>query len=126
MSFALTDGAIGSCKTEISEQPILLDEIVIEELLAWHRSAAIPNPETGSLPSDYNFCKTPLWPDSLRTKILQPVARRVGIKKQIGWHTFRRTYSPLLAETGNDEKVVQELMRLEAQHNDGGLYAGGA
>jgi integrase len=39
------------------------------------------------------------------------VARRVGIKKQIGWHTFRRTYSSLLAETGNDVKVVQELMR---------------
>lgn len=44
-------------------------------------------------------------------KILQPVARKVGIKKQIGWHTFRRTYSSLLAETGNDVKVVQELMR---------------
>ena len=53
----------------------------------------------------------PMWPDSLRRKILQPVARKVGIKKQIGWHTFRRTYSSLLAETGNDVKVVQELMR---------------
>jgi integrase len=42
---------------------------------------------------------------------LQPVARKVGIRKQIGWHTFRRTYSSLLAETGNDVKVVQELMR---------------
>ncbi len=48
---------------------------------------------------------------SLRTKILQPTARRVGITKQIGWHTFRRTYSSLLASTGNDVKVVQELMR---------------
>ena len=35
----------------------------------------------------------------------------MGIKKQIGWHTFRRTYSSLLADTGNDMKVVQELMR---------------
>ena len=61
--------------------------------------------------SDYNFGKTPLWPDSLRTKILQPTARRVGIKKQISWHTFRRTYSSLLAATGDDVKVVQELMR---------------
>jgi hypothetical protein len=50
-------------------------------------------------------------PDSLRRKILQPVERKVGIKKQIGWHTFRRTYSSSLAETGNDVKVVQELMR---------------
>jgi len=36
---------------------------------------------------------------------------RVGITKKIGWHTFRRTYSSLLAATGDDVKVVQELMR---------------
>jgi integrase len=106
-----SDGAIGPCKTEISEQPVPLDEIVIEELLAWHPVCGYPEPGDWVFASDYNFGKTPLWPDSLRTKILQPVARRVGIRKQIGWHTFRRTYSSLLAETGNDVKVVQELMR---------------
>ena len=26
--------------------------------------------------------------------------------KEIGWHTFRRTYSSLLAATGDDVKVV--------------------
>ena len=30
---------------------------------------------------------------------------------RIGWHTFRHTYSSLLAAMGNDVKVVQELMR---------------
>jgi integrase len=44
-------------------------------------------------------------------KVLQPTARKVGITKKIGWHTFRRTYSSLLAATGDDVKVVQELMR---------------
>jgi integrase len=44
-------------------------------------------------------------------KVLQPTARRVGITKKIGWHTFRSTYSSLLAATGDDVKVVQELMR---------------
>jgi integrase len=38
-------------------------------------------------------------------------AKKVGIRKRIGWHTFRHTYSSLLAATGNDVKVVQELMR---------------
>jgi len=89
----------------------VIPEIVIEELLAWHPVCGYPEPGDLVFASDYNFGKTPLWPDSLRTKILQPVARRVGIRKQIGWHTFRRTYSSLLAETGNDVKVVQELMR---------------
>ena len=106
-----TDGSIGPCKTEISEQPVPLDEIVIEELLEWHPVCGYPKPEDWVFASHQTFGKMPMWPDSLRRKILQPVARKVGIRKQIGWHTFRRTYSSLLAETGNDVKVVQELMR---------------
>ena len=109
----------------------VIPEIVIEELLAWHPVCGYPEPWDLVFASDYNFGKTPLWPDSLRTKILQPVARRVGIRKQIGWHTFRRTYSSLLAETGNDVKVVQELMRhsklsttMEVSTQHGGLYTG--
>ena len=106
-----SDGAIGPCKTEISEQPVPLDEIVLEGLRAWHPVCGYPEPGDWVFASDRNFGKTPLWPDSLRTKVLQPTARRVGIGKRIGWHTFRRTYSSLLAATGNDVKVVQELMR---------------
>jgi integrase len=55
--------------------------------------------------------RLPMWPDSLRSKVLHPTARRVGITKQIGWHTFGHTYSSLLAQTGNDVRVAQELMR---------------
>ena len=44
-------------------------------------------------------------------EILQPAARKVGIAAPMGWHTFRHTYSSLLADNGNDVKVVQELMR---------------
>jgi integrase len=106
-----SDGAIGPCKTEISEQPVPLDEIVLEGLCVWHPVCGYPEPGDWVFASDRSFGKTPLWPDSLRTKVLQPIARRVGITKQIGWHTFRRTYSSLLAATGNDVKVVQELMR---------------
>lgn len=108
---SFTDGSIGPCKTEISEQPVPLDEIVIEELLEWHPVCGFPKPEDWLFASYQTFGKVPMWPDSLRRKILQPVARKVGIRKHIGWHTFRRTYSSLLAETGNDVKVVQELMR---------------
>ena len=68
----------------------------------------------------------PRWPDSLLTKALQPTARRLGIKKRIGCHTLRRTYSSLLAATGDDVKVVKEVdAPRQDQHNDGGLYTGG-
>ena len=38
-------------------------------------------------------------------------ALRAGIRKKIGWHTFRHTYSTLLIANGENVKVVQELMR---------------
>jgi site-specific recombinase XerD len=40
-----------------------------------------------------------------------PVARRLGINKRIGWHTFRHTYSTFLRSTGAELKIMQELMR---------------
>jgi integrase len=41
----------------------------------------------------------------------QPAARRAGINKKIGWHTFRHTFSTLIKSLGVDAKVVQELLR---------------
>ena len=42
---------------------------------------------------------------------LQPVIKRLGIRKRVTWHTFRRTYTTLLHANGEDVKVVQELLR---------------
>jgi integrase len=53
----------------------------------------------------------PIWSNASLQKMLQPAARKAGITKEIGWHTFRHTYSSMLSEHGNDVKVVQELMR---------------
>ena len=45
------------------------------------------------------------------SKLIRPAAVRAGIKKRIGWHTFRHTYSSTLIANGENVKVVQELMR---------------
>ena len=45
------------------------------------------------------------------SKIIRRAAVRAGIKKKIGWHTFRHTYSSTLIANGENVKVVQELMR---------------
>jgi hypothetical protein len=42
---------------------------------------------------------------------IREVARRVGIAKKMGWHTFRHTCATLLRASGADIKVVQELLR---------------
>jgi integrase len=55
--------------------------------------------------------KQPYWPETLLKCYVQPAAERVGITKQIGWHSFRRTFATLLKGGGEDVKTVQELMR---------------
>jgi site-specific recombinase XerD len=42
---------------------------------------------------------------------IQPAARRAGIQKNVGWHTFRHTFSTLIKSLGVNAKVVQELLR---------------
>jgi integrase len=55
--------------------------------------------------------KQPLWLCKIMGYHIRPVAKKLGIEKRIGWHTFRRTYSTLLKDNGEDVKVVQELLR---------------
>jgi hypothetical protein len=49
--------------------------------------------------------------DTLLDRFLQPAAKRAGITKWVGFHTFRHAHSTLLKANGEDVKVVQELMR---------------
>ena len=45
------------------------------------------------------------------SKLIRPTAVQAGIKKRIGWHSFRHTYSSTLIANGENVKVIQELMR---------------
>jgi integrase len=66
---------------------------------------------TGSFRATGNQGKAPCWPGVVMQKVIRPAALRAGIRKKIGWHTFRHTYSTLLIANGENVKVVQELMR---------------
>lgn len=44
-------------------------------------------------------------------KVIRAAAVKAGIRKRIGWHTFRHSFSTLLVGNGENVKVVQELMR---------------
>jgi len=58
-----------------------------------------------------NRGRQPICLATVMRHYIQPAAKRVGITKRIGWHTFRRTYSSLLHKNGEVVKVVQELLR---------------
>jgi integrase len=107
---SITAGHVEHCKTETSQQPVPIDELTRGELLRWRLVAPYCANSDWIFASAKLWGRMPIWANTSREKVLQPIAQ-VGITKSIGWHTFRHTYSSLLAESGNDIKVVQELMR---------------
>ena len=42
---------------------------------------------------------------------IRPAARRAGIQKRVGWHTFRLTFGTLVNSEGADVATTQALMR---------------
>jgi site-specific recombinase XerD len=58
-----------------------------------------------------------LWPENdltgrrlcrLRTpRVVRPAAARGGIRKHIGWHTFRRSFATVLMAIGENLKILQ-------------------
>lgn len=108
---SVVDGIVGRCKTETSRRPVPIDEFTAGELLAWKHETAYAEPEDWVFASEKVQGRMPPWADTLLDRFLQPAARRAGITKWMGFHTFRHTYSTLLKANGEDVKVVQELMR---------------
>ena len=102
---------VGNCKTEASRKPVPLDLHVAADLRLWKEASAYSKPDDWIFASPHTHGRFPYWPDALLLKIIQPAALRAGIKKRIGWHTFRHSYSSLLVANGENVKVVQELMR---------------
>ena len=106
---------VGRCKTEASEKPVPLDEYMASDL-EWFRYTQYRDPEDWVFASNSNRAgrkrgKQPLWLSTVMRYHIQPVVRKLGIKKRVSWHTFRHTYSTLLKANGEDVKVVQELLR---------------
>ena len=108
---SVVDGIVGKCKTETSRRPVPIDEFTTTELLTWRRETAYAEPEDWVFASEKVQGRMPPWSDTLLDRFLQPAAKRAGITKWVGFHTFRHTYSTLLKANGEDVKVVQELMR---------------
>ena len=102
---------VGECKTEASAKPVPMDSYMAEDFLRWRRQSPYP------MATDYVFESPtmkgtqPYWPDNLMKRYIRPVARKAGIYKNIGWHTFRHSFGTLLKANGEDVKTVQELLR---------------
>lgn len=113
---SVVDQVVGNVKTEASKRPIPIDPFIAEDLVAWYRTTKYSQPEDYVFATDASRAgkkrgKQPVWLSKVMQYHIQPAAKRLGITKRIGWHTFRRTYTTLLHANGEDVKVVQELLR---------------
>ncbi len=104
-------GVVGHCKNETSRQPVPLSLNVAADLWLWKETSRYSGADDWVFASPRRKGKRPLRPDGVLSKIIRAAALRAGIKKRIGWHTFRHTYSSMLIANGENVKVVQELMR---------------
>jgi integrase len=116
VSRSVVDQHVGKCKTEVSQKPVPIDPYIAQDLLEWYRHTPYRAPSHWVFSTNSNRAgnkrgKQPLWLCKIMGYHIRPVAKKLGIEKRIGWHTFRRTYSTLLKDNGEDVKVVQELLR---------------
>ncbi len=119
---------VGRCKTEASQKRIPLDPYTARDLLAWYEVTPHRDLDDFVFASDSSRAgekrgKQPLWLSTIMRYYIQPVAKRLGINKRVGWHTFRRTYTTLLHANGEDVKVVQELLRHSSSRITMDVYA---
>jgi integrase len=108
---SICEGLVGNCKTAASRSPIPLSLDVAADLWLWKENTSYAAPDDWVFASPRLKGKSSRRPDVVLAKVIQPAALRAGIKKRIGWHTFRHTYSTTLIANGENVKVVQELMR---------------
>lgn len=83
----------------------------VEVLQDWHQQTAYKSSESWVFASPQTQGRRPYLAQQIMRRHILPVARRLGITKRIGWHTFRHTYSTLLRSTGAELKIMQELLR---------------
>jgi integrase len=108
---SIVQNVIGTCKTESSQRPVPAHDDLIGTLRQWHRQTPYKSPESWVFASHMNQGRWPYLAQQIMLHHILPVARKLGITKRIGWHTFRHTYSTFLRSTGAELKIMQELLR---------------
>jgi len=108
---SIVQNGIGVCKTETSQKPVPAHDDLIEALREWQCQTPYQSSESWVFASPVNQGRWLYLSQQIMRHHILPVARKLGITKRIGWHTFRHTYSTLLRSTGAELKIMQELLR---------------
>jgi integrase len=108
---SIVQNVVGICKTESSQKPVPAHDDLVEAMREWHGQTPYQSSESWVFASPVNQGRWPYLAQQIMRHHILPVARKLGITKRIGWHTFSHTYSTLLRSTGAELKIMQELLR---------------
>lgn len=102
---------IGPPKTEASQKPIPLNTELAKALRLWKMKTIYNRPDDWVYASVAMNGTQPYWPTSIYRVYIKRAAKKIGLKKRIGWHTFRHTFGTILNANRENPKVIQELLR---------------
>ena len=102
---------IGPPKTEASQKPIPMNAELAKSLRLWKMKTIYNGPSDWVYASPAKKGTQPYWPKSIYRVYIKRAADKIGLRKHIGWHTFRHTFGTILNANGENPKVIQELMR---------------
>jgi integrase len=87
---SIVHNVIGVCKTESSQKPVPINEGLINILREWHGHTPYQSLESWVFASSVNQGRWPYLAQEIMRRHVRTVARKLGITKRIGWHTFRQ------------------------------------
>jgi hypothetical protein len=102
---------IASLGVEDPQKPVPMHRTLRDASVLWRNVVPTSSPRIGFSQAGVTRGRRPYWGQAILREYIRPVARRLGIQKRFGWHTFRHTDSTLLRSVGTEFKVMQELLR---------------
>jgi integrase len=98
-------------KTKASRKGVPMMPELAEILIAWREQTPYPMDTDWVFASPFTKGDQPYWPDTALRNHVRPAAVAAKITKTIGWHTSRHSVGSHLGQSGENVKVVQELLR---------------
>lgn len=123
----VSNAAYERLKTEHSDAPVPLTELLGDCLRAWQRETPYAGPDDWVFASTKNRGKTPRSASILASDHLRPAAISAGVKlepgQRFGFHNLRHGLATWLVNNGTNVKTVQGLLRHANVRTTLGLYA---
>jgi integrase len=120
---SIVEQVVGQTKTAGSNRPLPLSVELSKALAIWKQTTPYTKSSDWVFASPNSRGLKPYWANTLLVRHIRPAAVAAGVRKIIGWHTFRRSFATLLQSSGATVKTTQELMRHSTPVMTLGTYA---